>query len=105
LVPVSSFQISPLSIQLNTLDRGMRDPDLDSTSDLDDPMASQSADTEAPLAHNSSKYLFYLSISEAFLHKFLLKILGTIKGKTHYRYLYQITYFILKFIGPKKLKK
>jgi hypothetical protein len=48
---------------MNAIDRGVRggDPDLDSTSDLDEPMGSQSADIEAPLTHNSSKSNFFAS--------------------------------------------
>ncbi len=33
--------------------------DMDDGSDLDEPMASQSADSEAPLTHNSSKSNFF----------------------------------------------
>jgi hypothetical protein len=47
--------------QMNAIDRGVRDPDLDSTSDLDEPMGSQSVDVEAPLTHNSSKSNFFAS--------------------------------------------
>jgi len=47
---------------MNAIDsRGVRDPELDSTSDLDEPMGSQSADVEAPLTHNSSKSNFFAS--------------------------------------------
>lgn len=49
---------------MNAIDRGVRggaDPDLDSTSDLDEPMGSQSVDVEAPLTHNSSKSNFFAS--------------------------------------------
>ena len=48
---------------MSAIDRGVRggDPDLDSTSDLDEPMGSQSADIEAPLTHNSSKSNFFAS--------------------------------------------
>jgi len=48
---------------MNAIERGSRgaDPDLDSTSDLDEPMGSQSADVEAPLTHNSSKSNFFAS--------------------------------------------
>ena len=49
---------------MNAIERGVRgggDPDLDSTSDLDEPMGSQSVDVEAPLTHNSSKSNFFAS--------------------------------------------
>ena len=50
------------TFQMNAIDsRGVRDPELDSTSDLDEPMGSQSADVEAPLTHNSSKSNFFAS--------------------------------------------
>ena len=42
------------------IDRGA-DTEIDSTSDLDEPMASQSVDSEAPLTHNSSKNNFFAS--------------------------------------------
>jgi hypothetical protein len=47
---------------MNQIERGSRgDPDVDSHSDLDEPMGSQSADAEAPLTHNSSKSNFFAS--------------------------------------------
>lgn len=48
--------------RMNPIERGGHgDPDLDSHSDLDEPMGSQSADVEAPLTHNSSKSNFFAS--------------------------------------------
>jgi len=47
---------------MNQIERGNRDdPDIDSHSDLDEPMGSQSADAEAPLTHTLSKSNFFAS--------------------------------------------
>lgn len=47
--------------------------DMDDGSDLDEPMASQSADSEAPLTHNSSKSNFFPGEEEKGFFFFFVK--------------------------------
>ena len=63
--------------------------------DLDEPMASQSVDAEAPLTHNSSKNNFFASPDE----QPTAQVINTARGsfKNAVRFLKKLRFFLLIF--------